>query len=56
MAMTAAEQPALFVDTNVLIRTNVIATMLAYDIPELLTHNGADFRRFGDRIRVSDIV
>ena len=35
---------------------NIVATMLAYGIPELLTHNAADFRRFGDRIRFTDIA
>lgn len=31
---------------------NIVATMLTYGIPALLTHNGRDFERFGDRIRI----
>ena len=31
---------------------NIVATMLAYDVPELLTHNTADFERFVSLIGV----
>lgn len=34
---------------------NIVATMLAYDIPCLLTHNAKDFERFGERIRIEGI-
>ena len=34
---------------------NIVATMLAYDIPTLLTHNGRDFERFARWIRVQPI-
>ena len=34
---------------------NIVATMLAHDIPALLTHNGKDFERFADRIAVEAI-
>jgi len=34
---------------------NIVATMLAYGIPALLTHNGKDFERFADRIVVESI-
>ncbi len=34
---------------------NIVATMLAYDIPCLLTHNIKDFRRFRKVIRIEDI-
>lgn len=34
---------------------NIVATMLAHRIPALLTHNGQDFKRFGDRIKVEAI-
>ncbi len=34
---------------------NIVATMLVYDIPALLTHNGRDFERFEDRITVEVI-
>lgn len=34
---------------------NIVATMLAYGIPALLTHNGRDFERFEDRIRIEVI-
>jgi predicted nucleic acid-binding protein len=34
---------------------NVVATMLTYGIPALLTHNVQDFVRFGQRIRVASI-
>ena len=34
---------------------NIVATMLAYDIPCLLTHNVKDFRRFGEVIRIEGI-
>lgn len=35
---------------------NIVATMLAYDIPRLLTHNTADFLRFQDVIEILPIV
>ncbi len=31
---------------------NVVATMLAYDVHNLLTHNTADFARYSDLITV----
>lgn len=34
---------------------NIVATMQAYGIPAVLTHNGKDFERFGDVIRVEGI-
>lgn len=34
---------------------NIVATMLAYDIPCLLTHNVKDFERFGKVIRIEGI-
>ena len=34
---------------------NIVASMLAYDIPCLLTHNVKDFGRFGEVIRVEGI-
>ncbi len=34
---------------------NIVATMLAYDIPCLLTHNAKDFERFGEVIRIEGI-
>nr|VFJ95255.1 MAG: Predicted nucleic acid-binding protein, contains PIN domain [Candidatus Kentron sp. LFY] len=34
---------------------NIIATMLAYDIPSLLTHNIKDFERFGEVIKIEGI-
>lgn len=34
---------------------NIVATMLAYGVPALLTHNVGDFKRFGDRIRIEPI-
>ncbi len=34
---------------------NIVATMLAYDIPCLLTHNVKDFQRFGEVIRIEGI-
>ena len=34
---------------------NIVATMLAYDIPCLLTHNVKDFKRFGEVIRIEEI-
>lgn len=35
---------------------NIIATMLAHDIPALLTHNGKDFERFKAHIKVEAIA
>jgi predicted nucleic acid-binding protein len=35
--------------------TNIVATMLAYDISCLLTHNVKDFRRFGEAIKIEGI-
>ncbi|MCF6264395.1 MAG: hypothetical protein L3J24_12525 [Xanthomonadales bacterium] len=34
---------------------NIVASMLAYDIPCLLTHNIKDFQRFGEAIRIERI-
>ena len=34
---------------------NIVASMLAYDIPCLLTHNVRDFERFGDVIKIERI-
>lgn len=34
---------------------SIVATMLAYDIPCLLTHNVKDFERFGEVIRIEGI-
>ncbi len=34
---------------------NIVATMLAYDIPCLLTHNIKDFERFGEMIRIEGV-
>ena len=31
---------------------NIVATMIAYGIPTLLTHNARDFERFGARIAI----
>lgn len=36
--------------------TNIVATMLAYNIPALLTHNVKDFERFGALIRLEGIA
>jgi predicted nucleic acid-binding protein len=35
---------------------NIVATMLEYGIPNLLTHNVADFSRFGTLITVTPLV
>lgn len=34
---------------------NIVATMLAFDIPTLLTQNVGDFRRFDQRIRIETL-
>lgn len=34
---------------------NIVASMLAYEIPCLLTHNAKDFERFEERIRIEAI-
>ena len=34
---------------------NIVATMLAYDIPCLLSHNVKDFERFGEMVRIEEI-
>lgn len=34
---------------------NIVATMLAYDIPCLLTHNVKDYERFGELIRIEGV-
>lgn len=34
---------------------NIVATMLAHGERRLLTFNGADFRRYGDRIELVDV-
>lgn len=35
---------------------NIVATMLAYDIPCLLTHNTKDFERFADLIKIRALM
>ena len=35
---------------------NIVATMLAYGIPNLLTHNVADFQRFAGHITIIPLV
>ncbi len=35
---------------------NIVATMLAHEIPCLLTHNVKDFQRFGEIIKIEGIV
>jgi predicted nucleic acid-binding protein len=35
---------------------NIVATMLAFGIPALLTHNIEDFRRYADRIRLEPLA
>ena len=50
----------MFIDINVLVNSriprapdhdaNIVATMLAHGERRLLTFNGTDFHRFGDRI------
>lgn len=35
---------------------NIVATMLVYGIPAVLTHNGQDFARFGQRVRVETVA
>lgn len=35
--------------------TNIVATMQAYGIPALLTHNVKDFKQFGAIIRIEEI-
>lgn len=35
---------------------NIVATMLAYGLPKLLTHNVADFTRFAAQIMVIPLV
>ncbi len=35
---------------------NIVATMIAYDIPCLLTHNIKDFQRFEKIIRIESII
>jgi predicted nucleic acid-binding protein len=34
---------------------NIVATCLAYGIPRLLTHNLADFRRFGSLLKIESL-
>ena len=34
---------------------NIVATMLAYGIPCLLTHNSRDFTRFGETVIIEGI-
>ena len=34
---------------------NIVATMQAYGIPALLTHNTKDFERFGEMIRIQGL-
>lgn len=35
---------------------NIVATMLAYDVPYLLTHNVKDFERFSGLIKIEGLV
>jgi predicted nucleic acid-binding protein len=35
---------------------NLVATMLVYGIPAVLTHNGQDFARFAQRVRVETVA
>ena len=35
---------------------NIVATMRAYDIPCLLTHNVKDFQRFGEIIKIEGLI
>ena len=35
---------------------NIVATMLVYGVPNLLTHNVADFKRFGHLINIIPLV
>ncbi len=35
---------------------NIVATMLVHDVPNLLTHNVADFKRFGHLINIIPLV
>lgn len=37
------------------VHANIVATMLAYDIPCLLTHNIKDFQRFEGLIKIESI-
>lgn len=34
---------------------NIVATMIAYDVPALLTHNAKDFERFAGKIRIETL-
>lgn len=34
---------------------NIVATMMAYDIANLLTHNTQDFERFGECVAIETI-
>jgi len=34
---------------------NIVATMLSYNIPSLLTHNARDFQRFSDVIKIESV-
>ena len=34
---------------------NIVATMMAYGIPALLTHNAKDFARFHRHIHIEDL-
>jgi len=54
MAMPDAE--TLFVDTNVLVYANIVATMQVYRIRQLLTHNVDDFTRFSAFITVVPLI
>ena len=35
---------------------NIVATMLVYGIPRLLTHNGDDFKRFAHHVEIIPLV
>ena len=34
---------------------NIVATMLSYNIPSLLTHNARDFQRFSDVVKIESV-
>jgi predicted nucleic acid-binding protein len=54
MAMPDAE--TLFVDTNVLVYANIVATMQVYGICQLIMHNVDDFTRFSVFITVVPLI
>ena len=64
--MTNGEGERVFLDTNILVYANIaeaplhdaniVATMQAYGITQLLTHNEKDFDRFSSLISVQPLV